>query len=63
MLEYYSDKFAPKTKLQNCLLLLGEHAAKKQNAKTSTGFLKRGEYIENEKPLLNLYDIKVFFQN
>ena len=34
-----------------------------QNAKTLTAFFKRGEYIENEKLLLNLCDIKLFFQN
>ena len=32
------------------------------NAKSSTAFLKRGEYLENEKLLLNLSDIKVFFR-
>ena len=33
-----------------------------QNTKTSADFLKRGESIENEKLLLNLSDIKVFFR-
>ena len=32
------------------------------NTKTSEAFLKRGESIENEKLLLNLSDIKVFFR-
>ena len=30
-------------------------------AKTTTAFLEGGESIENEKLLLNLSDIKVFF--
>ena len=32
-----------------------------QNAGTSSAFLKRGEYIKNEKLLLNLSGIEVFF--
>ena len=32
-----------------------------QNAKTSTAFLKRREYMESEKILLNLSDINFFF--
>ena len=37
-------------------------SAEIQNTKTSEAFLKRGESIENEKLLLNLSDIKVFFR-
>ena len=33
-----------------------------QNAETLSAFLKRDEYIENEKLLWNLYDIEVFFR-
>ena len=32
-----------------------------QNAATSTAFLKKGEYLQNEEFLLNLPDIKVYF--
>ena len=32
-----------------------------ENAKTSTAFLKRDEYIENEELFLNLSDIKGLF--
>ena len=65
--KYYSGKFAPETKLENyyCslknMLLHGIGARGDTNAKTSTAFSKKGEYIENEKHLLNLFDIKVFF--
>ena len=48
--KYYSDKFA--NKFANCLLLIEGtchnvefEPAEKQNAKTSTAFLKRGESI------------------
>ena len=32
-----------------------------RNDKTSTSFLKRGKYLENERFLLHLSDIKVYF--
>ena len=68
MLKYYSDKFAPKTKLPNCLLLLEGtcqcielEPVLIQNAKISTALLKRGESIENE---IEIYlTSKFFFQN
>ena len=44
---------------QHCLL----ESLEIQNVKTLSAFLKRGEYIENEKLLLNLSDIEAFFQN
>lgn len=41
--------------------LHGIAAMEIQNATTSTTFLKKGEYLENEKFLLSLSDIKVYF--
>ena len=50
----YSDKFSPKRKLQNCLLLLEGtcqcielEPADIKNTKASANFLKRRESIEN----------------
>ena len=58
--KYYSDKFASKTKLLNCLLPFEEtchcielEPALIQNAKTSTAFFKRGE--------IKIYQILFFF--
>ena len=52
MCKCYSDKFAPKTILQSCLLLtegtchcIELEPVEIQNAETSTAFLKRGESI------------------
>ena len=58
----YSNKFAPETKLENCLLLLEKMSLHWSPLRYYMPFFfKRGKYIENKKLLLNLSDIIFFF--